>query len=772
MKRKIFLTLLTTFTLIASFAQTTITGDRVVAKQSLYVNGSWVDSIQKKGDFNSQRAIPSSQGVKDLLNSGGVVNNYLPKINEPDFEIEVFPDIQNMVAYNDSIKAMGRSMFDWVKRNKDSQNIKALLQVGDITNWTTTAEWDTASAWFNKLDSVGIPYVTAIGNHDYASQSPASRNATLYNTYFGASRYSTKSHFGGYFSNDPLNQGYANSFYKFDAGSNKFFVLNLEFLPRDTVLNWAGKVLDSLYAVEPDRQVMIVTHGYMTAFNELATDTSVYSTSYYGLTNDNSGQEMWDKLIKLKPNIRFVFGGHYLLPSTWAQNGLHGLILSSGVNGNLVTQIMVNYQDDVAWGNGYFMRLKFSPSQAKVYVSFFSSYYNAYDSRVDSFNLDVPPVQVQSSMSVGGNVAIVKDLRVAGKIKVETLKKTRIPFIGNGNVFQDNKNLFYDKGSLFVKQDSPLVAPLVLQYSKATSSLNPLPAIFSLKDSSGKNIFDIKGYYYRDTGNHYFPSIYIGDSCGTSSGISNVAIGSYAVQKSTGGGISVAVGVEALKNHTAPFGLTAVGFQAMYSMTSGGVSDVAVGPQAMYSAQSNVKWCTAVGQNGMVNLVSGQDNTAVGQNAMGGLSAGNYNVAVGSTALGSTPVYVANNNTAIGIRALKKIAGDNNVAVGMDAGAGVTGAGNVFMGYMAGPPSGTCSNKLYIHNAQVSNPLIYGEFDNRLLKINGKLTLTDVLNLPSSTAPTSSSDATGTDGELRRDASGNIYLKAGSSWLKFTGVTF
>lgn len=56
--------------------------------------------------------------------------------------------------------------------------------------------------------------------------------------------------------------------------------------------------------------------------------------------------------------------------------------------------------------------------------------------------------------------------------------------------------------------------------------------------------------------------------------------------------------------------------------------------------------------------------------------------------------------------------------------------------------------------------------------VGNKLVLADIVNLPATTAPASSADPVGTDGDLRRDANGNLYLKANGQWLKFTGVTF
>lgn len=53
-----------------------------------------------------------------------------------------------------------------------------------------------------------------------------------------------------------------------------------------------------------------------------------------------------------------------------------------------------------------------------------------------------------------------------------------------------------------------------------------------------------------------------------------------------------------------------------------------------------------------------------------------------------------------------------------------TGSGNVFLGHNAGYNE-MGSNKLYIENSDISTPLIYGEFDNNLLQINGTLKIVD-----------------------------------------------
>jgi hypothetical protein len=69
--------------------------------------------------------------------------------------------------------------------------------------------------------------------------------------------------------------------------------------------------------------------------------------------------------------------------------------------------------------------------------------------------------------------------------------------------------------------------------------------------------------------------------------------------------------------------------------------------------------------------------------------------------------------------------GSNNTYIGRRAGHfNQTGSGNVFLGYYAGG-SEMDSNRLYIANSDTIAPLIYGEFDNNLLKLNGEVRVVD-----------------------------------------------
>jgi hypothetical protein len=120
----------------------------------------------------------------------------------------------------------------------------------------------------------------------------------------------------------------------------------------------------------------------------------------------------------------------------------------------------------------------------------------------------------------------------------------------------------------------------------------------------------------------------------------------------------------------------------------------------------------ALGINSMLNTnaTNGRYNTAIGFESMKGFVSGEKNTAIGYQSLfaNTSTSATGDENTAIGYQALMdNISGTGNVAIGFQAGRDELG-----------------SDKLYIHNAASTNPLIWGDFNLADLKINGSLEVT------------------------------------------------
>jgi hypothetical protein len=162
---------------------------------------------------------------------------------------------------------------------------------------------------------------------------------------------------------------------------------------------------------------------------------------------------------------------------------------------------------------------------------------------------------------------------------------------------------------------------------------------------------------------------------------------------------------------------TVAGDSAGSSITTAS-DNVFIGTGSGFAATSSGSQNTFVGTYaGFRNNAT--SNTAVGIYAFYGGSASNSsfdNTCVGNASLFNvTSAYF---NTCIGTRTGYNITnGNNNTIVGYSAGENITtGASNVFLGKGAGGQETTASNRLYIANTNTTTPLVYGEFDNSLVR--------------------------------------------------------
>ena len=220
----------------------------------------------------------------------------------------------------------------------------------------------------------------------------------------------------------------------------------------------------------------------------------------------------------------------------------------------------------------------------------------------------------------------------------------------------------------------------------------------------------------------------------------NVVIGETAGYELTTGGFNIFIGQRAGRgNQTGSYNVV-IGREAggRTSGTFNYSSNVMVGDYTGHDITSAAN-LVAVGANALQNITTGTSNTAVGTDALGGVTDGTYNTALGRLALASLVGadynvgvgYLAgryntsgNYNTSVGYQAGLGASGNsnsNNVFIGASAGSAITtGSNNILIGYKSGDTLTTESDKLYIAN-DTGTPLIYGEFDNNLLKIDGDI---------------------------------------------------
>jgi len=137
---------------------------------------------------------------------------------------------------------------------------------------------------------------------------------------------------------------------------------------------------------------------------------------------------------------------------------------------------------------------------------------------------------------------------------------------------------------------------------------------------------------------------------------------------------------------------------------------------------------TFIGEGAGSNNISGTRNTLLGRQSGFFLNDGHYNVFLGTEAGKNNSSGL--DNVFIGDGAgFSNTDGSRNVAIGSGTGTNnLSGSRNVFIGDFA-VANETSSDRLYIESSSSSSPLIYGEFDNNLVRINGDLEVTGSSNL-------------------------------------------
>jgi 3',5'-cyclic AMP phosphodiesterase CpdA len=278
---------------------------------------------------------------------------------ERSFSVILLPDTQR---YSEKYPDIYVAQTQWLRQRVKDDHVKFVIHLGDVVqNPTLKSEWENADRAMRLLDGV-VPYSVLPGNHDMLV---AGRDATLYNEYFSPARFADRDWYGGH-----LGEANDNNFCFFEAGGMKFMVLSLEFAPRDETLEWAEEVTRRY----PDHRVIVATHCYL---RPAGRDTACAAS--YKIAG-NSGEQVWQKLVRKQPNVFLVLSGHVL--------GV-GLQTSFNDAGGRVLEMLVDYQGLPNGGDGWLRWLEFVPHENKIRVKTYSPWLDQYnEDPKETFSLD------------------------------------------------------------------------------------------------------------------------------------------------------------------------------------------------------------------------------------------------------------------------------------------------------------------------------------------------------------------------------------------------
>jgi uncharacterized protein (TIGR02145 family) len=243
-------------------------------------------------------------------------------------------------------------------------------------------------------------------------------------------------------------------------------------------------------------------------------------------------------------------------------------------------------------------------------------------------------------------------------------------------------------------------------------------------------------------------NVFLGENAGyfNTVGEKNVFLGSSSGYRNTEGNENVFLGSYSGEQNTTGFRNIFLGSLSGEDNTTGW-QNIAIGTEAGRSLKTGVK-------NIFIGTSAGTSNTGGENNVF----IGNY---AGSQSLGSSNVYIGRRSAEL------NTSGINNVFLGEQSGRdNLTGTGNVFIGNQAGSTD-MGSNKLIISNSATTSPLIYGEFDNNKLVVNGSVNVKELLNLKPQTA----SPGNPAEGDVFYDAnSHSIKYFNGTSWMALSAT--
>ena len=268
------------------------------------VGAAAVDALAKRG-WTVQRTLfhaADPPGRARAVTTGPVAGALPARDDDKVFSIAVLPDTQEEVHTDADHRLRDRAA--WIAARQRSWDLRLAVSVGDITDWDTADHAQYARA-AQQLDPLlrSVPFVAAPGNHDSAAACPGGsacaglkartglRDTTVYNTYFPSSRFSL---LRGTYEPGKVD----NAFHTFSAGGVDWLVLNLELWPRPEVVDWAARVV----AANPRRNVVVVTHSYLTKRGKILGDNGGYGST--------SPRYLYDRVVKPYPNVKIVLSGH------------------------------------------------------------------------------------------------------------------------------------------------------------------------------------------------------------------------------------------------------------------------------------------------------------------------------------------------------------------------------------------------------------------------------------------------------------------------------
>jgi len=281
------------------------------------------------------------------------------------------------------------------------------------------------------------------------------------------------------------------------------------------------------------------------------------------------------------------------------------------------------------------------------------------------------------------------------------LKKTLLMIRGSINAREKTMNFFRIaiQLCLFIVYTSPLLTQT--QLTQITGHLE----VWNGNDPTSVYIGQEAGLAVRDTMN--FRNTFVGHRSGlrNTSGHSNSFYGDNAGERNVSGYRNSFYGDDSGRNNTSGAN------NAFFGKSSGNANNEGK-DNSFFGAYAGFTNTTGE-NNSFYGYFAARDNTEGNNNSFFGEQAGFLN------ATGSSNVFIGQAS------GLSNVEGSRNTFVGTASGT-ASGDRNICVGNNSGPLANPLGDdRLYIDVIRSDEPLIYGEFDNNLIRVNGSLDVTN-----------------------------------------------
>jgi hypothetical protein len=300
-------------------------------------------------------------------------------VESPPFEagtttLAVLPDTQ---YYASCASRYFRDQVGWVAAEKTRRNVALAVTLGDLTDHNTPEEWRFIRDGLRPVENA-LPFVLVTGNHDHGRGGTTLDRSSLLQRIFPQAPGAAHTALA-----ESLKPGdIENAYYRVRLARVTLGVLALEWSPRAATVAWANGVLERY----PSDRAVIVTHAYLyddgtrydwqtkgklQEWNPLAYGTGKGVPEKRArpepLAPDAAydGEMLWRDLASRHAGVFLVLSGHVLGAGT-------GVLTSRGEHGNLVQQVLVNFQMLKDGGLGYLRLLELLPDGKTLRMKTFS----------------------------------------------------------------------------------------------------------------------------------------------------------------------------------------------------------------------------------------------------------------------------------------------------------------------------------------------------------------------------------------------------------------